>query len=55
MGFTFPLQQWMQKHPEISNDNRYHGDEARHIIKQFKNNKVHWSKGFALYQLQAHE
>lgn len=55
MGFTFPLQQWMQQHPEICDPELYRGTEAQHIITQFKNNKVHWSKSFALYQLQTHE
>lgn len=55
MGFTFPLQQWMQKNTLMSDPDLYQGVEAQHIIKQFKNNKVHWSKCFALYQLQAHE
>lgn len=55
MGFTFPLQQWMQKNTAMSDPGLYQGAEAQHIIKKFKNNKVHWSKCFALYQLQTHE
>jgi len=55
MGFTFPLQQWMQKNRTISNFNLYKGKTAQGVIKNFNNNKVHWSKSFALYQLQAHE
>jgi len=55
MGFTFPLQQWMQQFPAISNYNLYQGKAAQTIIKKFKDNKMHWSKSFALYQLQTHE
>jgi asparagine synthase (glutamine-hydrolysing) len=55
MGFTFPLQQWMQQYPAISDDSLYHGKVAQNVIKKFKNNKAHWSKSFALYQLQNHE
>ncbi|MDB5118348.1 MAG: asnB, partial [Mucilaginibacter sp.] len=54
MGFTFPLQQWMQQHTEISDVNLYKGKKAKNIIKNFKNNKAHWSKAFALYQVQNH-
>jgi len=55
MGFTFPLQQWMRQYAAISEYNLYKNKAAQDIIKKFKNNKVHWSKSFALYQLQAHE
>ncbi|MGN6179114.1 MAG: asparagine synthase (glutamine-hydrolyzing) [Mucilaginibacter sp.] len=50
MGFTFPLQQWMRQFREISNPNQYHNKTARHFIKNFNRNEVHWSKIFALYQ-----
>jgi asparagine synthase (glutamine-hydrolysing) len=52
MGFTFPLQQWMAAHPEISNSELYKGKPAKSIIRKFKNNDMHWSKAFALYQVQ---
>jgi len=52
MGFTFPLQQWMKQQPEMSNENSYKGIEAKKIIKTFKNDQIHWSKVFALYQIQ---
>jgi len=55
MGFSFPLQQWMQQHPEISNEANYDGKVTRELIKKFKANKLHWSKSFALYQLKKHE
>ncbi|HMG09236.1 MAG TPA: asparagine synthase (glutamine-hydrolyzing) [Mucilaginibacter sp.] len=54
MGFTFPLQQWMTAHDEVSNSELYKGKLAQSIIKKFKNNRMHWSKAFALYQIQAH-
>jgi len=53
MGFTFPLQSWMQ-HSEVGNTAIYNNKATRNIIAAFKNNKVHWSKSFALYQLQTH-
>lgn len=52
MGFTFPLQQWMARHHDIGNVNFYKGKAAQKFIKRFRNNDVHWSKAFALYQLQ---
>jgi len=54
MGFSFPLQQWMRQHTEICNENLYKSSEAQSIIKRFKNDEVHWSKAFALYQVQTH-
>jgi asparagine synthase (glutamine-hydrolysing) len=54
MGFSFPLQQWMQAHKQISNIDFYKGHQARKIITRFKSNTVHWSRAFALYQLQLH-
>ena len=54
MGFTFPLQQWMVAHKEISNSDFYRGKLAHTIVKRFKNNSMHWSKAFALYQVQGH-
>jgi len=54
MGFSFPLQQWMRQHAEICNENLYKTSKAQSIIKGFKNNEVHWSKAFALYQVQTH-
>lgn len=55
MGFSFPLQQWMRQNQQICDDSMYTSKSAKAIIKDFKNDKLHWSKGFALYQLQAHE
>jgi len=54
MGFTFPLQQWMRENKDINNTSLYRGKKAQSIIKDFKNNTMHWSKAFALYQIQMH-
>ena len=52
MGFTFPFQEWMGRHAEISNENLYRGRIAKNAVKKFKNGQMHWSKVFALYQIQ---
>ena len=54
MGFTFPLQEWMRQNSEINNQDLYKGKKAKSIVKAFKNNAMHWSKVFALYQIQTH-
>lgn len=54
MGFSFPLQQWMSAHPEISNSDVYKGKAAQAMIQKFKHKGLHWSKAFALYQVQGH-
>jgi asparagine synthase (glutamine-hydrolysing) len=55
MGFTFPLQEWMCKHTEISNADLYRGAFAQNAVNKFKTGKVHWSKIFALYQIQLND
>jgi asparagine synthase (glutamine-hydrolysing) len=55
MGFTFPLQEWMGKHTEISNANLYRGKLAQNAVKKFKEGHLHWSKIFALYQIQLND
>ena len=55
MGFTFPLQEWMSKHTEISNANLYKGKLAQNVVKRFKKGQLHWSKIFALYQIQLND
>jgi asparagine synthase (glutamine-hydrolysing) len=52
MGFTFPLQEWMKQHDDISNENLYRRNESIKIVKKFKTGQVHWSKIFALYQIR---
>ena len=54
MGFTFPLQEWMGRHKEISNEDFYRGKQAKKIVQLFKNGQMHWSKVFALYLIQIH-
>lgn len=54
MGFTFPLQEWLREDTEINNINLYSGKKAQSIVKAFKNNLMHWSKAFALYQIRVH-
>jgi asparagine synthase (glutamine-hydrolysing) len=54
MGFTFPLQEWMNRHNDISNENLYKGEFAKKEVLKFKNGQMHWSKIFALYQIQLH-
>lgn len=54
MGFTFPFQQWMANFNEISDSSLYKGKPAADIVKKFKNNSIHWSKAFALYQIRNH-
>lgn len=55
MGFTFPLQKWMNGHSQISSIDNYKGKAVQNIIKQFKSNNIHWSKAFALHLVQHHE
>jgi asparagine synthase (glutamine-hydrolysing) len=52
MGFSFPLQQWMQDIGPISDENLYQNKYAKKVINQFKAGKTHWSKAFALYHIQ---
>lgn len=54
MGFSFPLQKWMSSHPAIADRSFYKSEAAKSVITNFRNNRVHWSKAFALYQLQSH-
>jgi asparagine synthase (glutamine-hydrolysing) len=55
MGFSFPLQKWMQQNRYISDEAMYSGKMAKKMVENFKTDKLHWSKCFALFQLQAHE
>jgi asparagine synthase (glutamine-hydrolysing) len=55
MGFTFPLQNWMNGHSQIGNIDNYKGKAVQNIIKQFKSNNIHWSKAFALHLVQHNE
>lgn len=51
-GFTFPFQQWFSKYQPMLNQAHYQGNaQALALLQQFKNNKLHWSKLFAVYQV----
>ncbi len=52
MGFSFPLQQWLKNNEMIGNEANYHGKTAKDIVHRFNHDKIHWSKVFALYQVQ---
>ncbi len=54
MGFTFPLQEWMSEYKEINDPGMYAGETAKTVVKKFNAGQMHWSKFFALYQLQMH-
>jgi asparagine synthase (glutamine-hydrolysing) len=54
MGFTFPLQEWMRQNDAINADSLYRNKKSKNILKAFKNNTLHWSKIYALYQIQLH-
>ncbi|WP_114936931.1 asparagine synthase (glutamine-hydrolyzing) [Mucilaginibacter endophyticus] len=54
MGFSFPLQMWMRENPRINSPNNYRGKLAQYNIQKFKKGQIHWSKAFALYQIQPH-
>lgn len=55
MGFTFPLQKWMNNHNEIGNEVLYKSKYAQKAVRKFKQGHLHWSKIFALYQIQLNE
>jgi len=53
MGFTFPLQQWLKQSVVVSKET-YHNRFASNTIDLFLKDQTHWSKAFALYQVQNH-
>ena len=54
MGFTFPLQQWIKESKIINDKEYYQGNAAKLVINNFNKGQVHWSKVYALYQVQGH-
>ena len=54
MGFTFPFQEWMRQNDEINSPDLYQNKKSRSILEAFKNNAIHWSKIYALYQIRLH-
>jgi asparagine synthase (glutamine-hydrolysing) len=54
MGFTFPLQRWMKEYPQLNDPGAYGGRVAANLLRRFQRDQLHWSKLFALYQIQGH-
>ncbi|QHS56353.1 asparagine synthase (glutamine-hydrolyzing) [Mucilaginibacter sp. 14171R-50] len=54
MGFTFPLQQWMKDTAQINDISIYKGEAAKSVIHKFGRGQMHWSRAYALYQVQGH-
>jgi asparagine synthase (glutamine-hydrolysing) len=54
MGFSFPLQQWMAGNKAMSDEDLYQGKPAKGLINKFNKGQIHWSRAFALYQIQGH-
>ena len=52
MGFSFPLQDWMRNNKELSAVSNYKGKHTQNYVKKFNEGKLHWSKIFALHQIQ---
>lgn len=54
-GFTFPFQHWFKSYQPMQNQAHYQQNaQALALLKQFKRNKLHWSKLFAVYQVFHH-
>ncbi|TSD65888.1 asparagine synthase (glutamine-hydrolyzing) [Inquilinus sp. KBS0705] len=54
MGFTFPLQQWMINNEAIRDESIYKTTQAKKLIRKFKTGELHWSRAYALYQVQTY-
>jgi len=52
MGFTFPFQEWNKKHPDIQKLANHPNHTVKNLASRFLNNKLHWSRCFALIQIQ---
>jgi asparagine synthase (glutamine-hydrolysing) len=55
MGFTFPLHTWFLNHDLINDDANYSNLYVKKLIGKFKAGKMHWSKAFALYQINNYQ
>ena len=54
-GFTFPFQHWFASYKPMLNEKHYNENpQALNLLAQFKHNKLHWSKLFAVYQVFYH-
>lgn len=52
MGFTFPFQEWNKQHPDIVPLAKHPNHTVKALAERFLNNKLHWSRCFALLQIQ---
>jgi asparagine synthase (glutamine-hydrolysing) len=52
MGFTFPFQEWNKSHPEIQKIANHSNKQVAKLGKLFLNNKLHWSRCYALLQIE---
>ena len=48
MGFTFPFAKWLKQAPDDIITN-YQSPAIKDLISRFKNNRLHWSRFWALY------
>lgn len=55
MGFTFPLQKWFLNYPVIADEANYQNLYVKKLIGKFKDDQMHWSKAFALYQINNYQ
>lgn len=52
MGFTFPFQEWNKQHPAIQKISEHGNQQVAKLGQQFLKNKLHWSRCFALLQIE---
>lgn len=58
-GFTFPFQEWLQKHPELLSNNQGNNHTnskvIANLVTQFQQGKLHWSRMWAIMQVLSHK
>lgn len=52
MGFTFPFQEWNKSHPDIQKIASHSNKQVAKLGGLFLNNRLHWSRCFALLQIE---
>lgn len=52
MGFTFPFQEWNKQHPDIQKIATHPNHQVAKLGHLFLNNKLHWSRCYALLQIE---
>ncbi|HTN20019.1 MAG TPA: asparagine synthase (glutamine-hydrolyzing) [Pelobium sp.] len=52
MGFTFPFQEWNKSHPGINKIALHSNKQVAKLGKLFLCNKLHWSRCYALLQIE---